>query len=218
VSRFSHLFLDLDDTLYPNTSGVWDAVLERIQTYIELRLSLSNEEAKSLRLRYLDQFGTTLAGLHEEYDVDIEDYLQYVHDIPLANLIHQDPALRNMLRSIQIPKNIFTNAYLPYVERVLDVLGIHEEIDQIIDIYALNFINKPKPESYQRALQLSAVPDPTGVVFVDDRLANLDPAAAFGMTTVLVGAKDRTNSHLTINRITELTSILPELNVSTSRG
>jgi putative hydrolase of the HAD superfamily len=218
VPRFSHLFLDLDDTLYPNTSGVWEAVLERIQTYIEQRLSLSIEEAKSLRLRYLEQFGTTLSGLREEFGVDVEDYLEYVHDVPLSNLIHPDPALKNMLHSIQIPRIVFTNAYLPYVERVLHVLGIREEIDQIIDIYALDFLNKPRAEAYQRALRLSSVPDPAGVVFVDDRLANLEPAAAFGMTTVLVGTKQSTNSHLTIRQITELTRILPELSEVASGG
>jgi putative hydrolase of the HAD superfamily len=218
VSRFSHLFLDLDDTLYPNTSGVWEAVLERIQTYIELRLNFSTEEAKSLRLRYLEQFGTTLSGLHKEFSVDVEDYLEYVHDVPLSNLLNPDPALKKMLQTIQIPRIIFTNAYLPYVEQVLHVLGIRDEIDQIIDIYALDFLNKPRAEAYQRAMQLSSVPDPAGVVFVDDRLANLEQAAGFGMTTVLVGANRSTNSHLYINQITELTRILPELNQASSRG
>jgi FMN phosphatase YigB (HAD superfamily) len=32
MSRFRVLFLDLDDTLYPSTSGLWDATGERIES------------------------------------------------------------------------------------------------------------------------------------------------------------------------------------------
>ena len=34
-------FLDLDDTLYPPSSGVWDAIGERIQIFMMDRLGLS---------------------------------------------------------------------------------------------------------------------------------------------------------------------------------
>jgi putative hydrolase of the HAD superfamily len=211
VRRYSHLLLDLDDTLYPNTSGVWDAVRDRIQKFIEIRLSLSKTEANNLRQRYLEQFGTTLTGLREEFSVDFKDYLDYVHDVPLNKLLSADPALGTMLQSINIPRILFTNSYLPHAERVLNCLGVRDEIDQVIDIYALNFHNKPKIEAYHRALDLISATDPSSIVFVDDRLANLEPAARLEMTTVLVGPEQRHNSHLHIDRISELTDLLPEL-------
>ena len=31
---FETLFFDLDDTLYPPTSGLWDAIGERIETFM----------------------------------------------------------------------------------------------------------------------------------------------------------------------------------------
>jgi putative hydrolase of the HAD superfamily len=216
VHQFSHLLLDLDDTLYPNDSGVWEAVRDRIQTYIETRLSISGLEAQSLRERYLEQFGTTLSGLSEEFGVDVEEYLDYVHDVPLDQLLGPDPALHSMLESIKIPRVIFTNAYGTYVERVLDRLGIQDQIDQVIDIYALDFQNKPRKEAYHVALNLITAEDPSGVVFVDDRLANLEPAAELDMTTVLVGPARAGNEHLQIDRIYELTRVLPQLMNETS--
>jgi putative hydrolase of the HAD superfamily len=211
VPAITHLLLDLDDTLYPSTSGVWEAVRSRIHTYMEQQLAISPAEASALRERYLDQFGTTLSGLKVEFGVDIEDYLDYVHDVPLDQFIWPDPALGAMLKSIQVPRIIFTNAYRPHAERVMDRLAIRQEIDQVIDIYALQFHNKPKVEAYQLALELISAKDPGGVIFADDRLANLEPAAEMGITTVLVGSKQAHNSHLHVQQIAELTNILPEL-------
>ena len=219
MSHFSYLLLDLDDTLYPNTSGVWAAVRTRIQSFIEQRLAISPSEASTLRQRYLEQHGTTLTGLTLEFGVDVEDYLDYVHDVPLDTFLTEDPQLKAMLQSIQIPRIIFTNSYLPHADRVLHCLGIADEIDQVIDIYALEFHNKPKKEAYYRALELISATDPSQVVFVDDRLANLEPAAAMKMTTVLVNPDQGSHSHLHVNQITELTRLLPDLlNGSTGTG
>ena len=208
---YSHLLLDLDDTLYPSASGVWEAVRERIQRYIEDRIGVSEDEAQDLRLRYLEQYGTTLTGLSEEHSVDVEEYLYYVHDIPLDQILSPDPALKTMLQRIQLPRIIFTNAYLPHAERVLDRLGVRSEIDRIIDIYALDFYNKPRPEAYSKVLALIEADDPSRIVYVDDRLSNLQPAAELNMITVHVGHLKQTNTHVHIENIHGLTVSLPGL-------
>ena len=211
MPRYTHLLLDLDDTLYPGTSGVWDAVRDRIQTFIVSRLSIPEKDATDLRRRYLEQYGTTLSGLVEEHNVDIKVYLDYVHDVPLEQYLAPDPGLREMLASIKIPRVIFTNSYQPHAQRVIEQLGVQDQIDQIIDIYALGFINKPKLEAYHIALYLISSDDPSRVVLVDDRLANLKPAADLNMVTVLVGPRPETNSHLHIEQIGHLTKLLPGL-------
>ena len=35
---FTTLFFDLDDTLYPPSTGVWDAIGDRIDLYIQTRV------------------------------------------------------------------------------------------------------------------------------------------------------------------------------------
>ncbi len=218
MSTYTHLLLDLDDTLYPHTSGVWLAVSQRIQMYIQQRLKINQDQAVELRSRYLTQFGTTLSGLKHEYGVDTQEYLDFVHDIPVEIMLHPDPNLIDMLQSIKLPRIIFTNAYRPYVDRVLASLDISEEIDQVIDIYALEFQNKPRPEAYDRALKLISADDPARIVFVDDRRANLDPAAKLKIKTVLVGPDQDGHPHLHIGHITDLTEVIPELCQSASES
>ncbi len=210
--EYTTLFLDLDDTLYPHTSGLWEAVGSRIQSFIEMELNISTENASHLRAQYLAQFGTTLNGLMHNHQIDPMEYLNYVHDVPVENLIPPDPELQRMLASITIPRVIFTNAYLDYAMRVLEQLGIANLIDQIIDILTLDFTNKPDPDAYHRALALVGNPPSETCLLVDDRYPNLSAAAEFGMTTVLVGDRDvEGRVDYTIEYIHDQTSAVPHL-------
>jgi putative hydrolase of the HAD superfamily len=209
---YTTLFLDLDDTLYPRTSGLWEAVGGRIQSYIEMKLNISTEDASHLRAQYLVQFGTTLNGLMRNHQIDPMEYLEYVHDVQVENLIPPDPELQTMLASITIPRIIFTNAYLDYAMRVLKQLGVSDLIDQIIDILTLDFSNKPDPDAYHRALALAGNPTSATCLLVDDRYPNLSAAAEFGMTTVLVGdGVVEGKVDYTIEHIHDLTNAVPSL-------
>lgn len=210
--EYSTLFLDLDDTLYPHTSGLWDAVGGRIQSYIEMKLNICAEDASLLRAQYFAQFGTTLNGLMHNHQIDPMEYLDYVHDVPVENLIPPDPELQTMLASITIPRVIFTNSYLEHTTRVLKQLGISNLIDQIIDILALDFSNKPDPKAYNRALALAGNPSSATCLLVDDRYTNLSAAAEFGMTTVFVGdGVVEGKVDYTIEHIHDLTHVVPHL-------
>ena len=61
------------------------------------RIGLSWEEIPQLRQAYYENYGTTLRGLQQHYQVDAEDYLAYVHDLPLEDYLEPDPELRELL-------------------------------------------------------------------------------------------------------------------------
>jgi putative hydrolase of the HAD superfamily len=206
------VFFDLDDTLYPPSSGVWDAIGERIQDFVMDRLGLSHEKATQLRRRYFEEYGTTLNGLWRHHAIDPEDYLSYVHAVPLERMIQPDPVLDSMLRGLSQKRIVFTNANLQHAERVLSCLGVTAHIDAIVDLFALKMTNKPEQGAYARALDLAGETDPRACVLADDLPRNLVPARAMGMTTVLVGAaqQDGAADHR-IDRITDLTRALPGL-------
>jgi len=204
------LFLDVDDTLYSRDCGLWFAILDRIQHYIETNLEITAKAAATMRERFLSQYGTTLRGLQAEFSVDAKDYLEYVHDVHVGSYIKPNPALRSMLEALTIPTYYFTNAYRKHVERVLSALGIADLPIEIIDIVALDYQNKPLPAAYDRALSLAGNPDPSAVILVDDRSANLIPAAGRDMFTVLVGPKSNGfQPDARIDQISQLTDCIP---------
>lgn len=180
-----YLLFDLDETLYGPQTGLWPAIGERINAYMTERLGLPPHEAEALRLRYREQYGIALAGLLAEHHINADDYLAFVHDLPLAQFLKADVALNGMLARLPLPKAILTNSDAAHVQRVLEQLGIARHFPTIIDIRALEFVNKPRPEAYQRAAALLGV-QPGECVFIDDLPSNLAPAQALGMITIYV--------------------------------
>ncbi len=210
---YSALFFDLDDTVYASANGLWQTLRQRIGLYMTERLGMDPDAAAQLRMKYFQTYGTTLRGLQVHHHVDADDYLAYVHDVPLERYLQPAPALGALLDSLPVPRWIFTNADVNHARRVLARLGIEDCFAGIIDIHALNFVCKPDPAAYICALARAGNPDPTACVMLDDALRNLAPAHALGFTTVLVGPAPEPHPAVsrTIPSLLDLPAALPEL-------
>lgn len=218
MSTMQILFIDLDDTLYPHDNGVWHAISARIQDYLIERIGFSPEEADHIRASYLSQYGTTLNGLRANHHIDPHDYLDYVHDIPLEKMLKPDERLREIFAAIPQRKIIFTNSSRQHAQRVLACLDIADQVDQVIDIISLEFVNKPDPSAYTRALALSGEPDPRTCLMLDDRVDNLLPAGQLGFTTILVGGAPHDGQvDYYLSSIHALPDILPRIEMGQTR-
>jgi pyrimidine 5'-nucleotidase len=210
--NFSTLFVDLDDTLYPNDNGLWGAIRERMAQFMENRLGFSPEEIPEIRRTYFETYGTTLKGLQINYQVDADEYLSYVHDLPLEKYIAPDEKIRPLLTSLPQRKWIFTNADINHARRVLSILDIDDCFAGIIDIHALRFFCKPDLQAYHNALSVAGENNPIHCVMFDDAPRNLVPAKQLGMTTIQVGTHPRSASaDFSITSLHELPFTMPEL-------
>ena len=181
------IIFDLDDTLYSRDIGLMREVGRRIQMWLYDHLGLTWEEAAVRRGEYFRRYGTTLGGLVAEHDVDVHDYLAFVHDVPVEEYLDPDPALAAMLDGIPLRKAIYTNGTVEHARRVLRVLGVADHFEQVVGIEEVGLRNKPYRDAYERMLALLGVPGPE-CVMVEDSERNLWPAKALGLTTVLVDA------------------------------
>jgi putative hydrolase of the HAD superfamily len=188
--RFSTFFFDLDETLYPSSSGLWMEIRNRINTYMHDRMGFTREQIEVVREKYFREYGTTLRGLQANHQVDMDDYLAFVHDVPLASYLHPDPALRRALESIPARKFIFTNADCAHAGRVTRALDLDGVFESCIDVHVIWPYCKPMPEAFQLALKAAGDPDPHKCVLLDDQGRITRAARATGMYTVLVGKDD----------------------------
>jgi pyrimidine 5'-nucleotidase len=191
---YTTLFFDLDDTLYPGDSGLWQAIIQRMGQYMLERLGFSQDQVPVLRRHYFETYGTTLKGLQIHHQVDANEYLDYVHDLKLDDFIQPDPQLRRLLLSLPQKRYIFTNADAGHAQRVCSFLGLEGCFQGIIDIRATGFICKPEANAFYRALALAGEADPQQCVFLDDSMANLKAARQLGFFTVLVGRQNGSDS------------------------
>jgi putative hydrolase of the HAD superfamily len=210
--RYSTLFFDLDDTLYPSGNGLWEEIQARMNTYMQDRLKIHPQSVPKLRKQYYLTYGTTLRGLQLNHQVDPQDYLAFVHDLSLDAFLQPDPALLNQIESLPQAKWVLTNADAAHAGRVLEMLGLSGCFEGIIDVVTLEYQCKPEPAAYRLALEIAGETDPKSCVFFDDSPRNLQPARELGIFTVLVGTEDpHPAACLSIQSIKDLPERLPEL-------
>lgn len=204
-------FFDLDNTLYPASCGLMQAIGARINRFMVERLDVSPAEVTRMRDEFLKVYGTTLNALRRYYAVDPDEFLEFVHDLPLETYLHYDAELDRMLQGIGLRKIIFTNADAKHARRVLARLGILGHFESIIDIHMLDFVNKPARTAYIKATAFASV-RPEESILIEDSIANIIPAAELGMTTVLVReGQPRHGAHHHIACITELGAVIHSL-------
>ncbi len=175
---------DLDNTLYEAECQLFSQIDARMTAYIRDHLALPHDDARKLQKDYYVQYGTTMAGLMNEHDVDPDHFMEFVHDIDLAP-IKPNPALAQVLSTLPGQKYIFTNGSVRHAENVAGALGVYHLFDEVFDIKAAGYRPKPKRETYETFLTAHGVAPHASVMF-EDIAQNLEAPHAMGMTTVLV--------------------------------
>ena len=209
---FSTLFFDLDATLYPASNGLWEQIKLRIYQFMLEEIGIPKNEIPATRDKYWTTYGTTLEGLRIHHGVEPDDYLAYVHGLPLKDFLKPDPVLRNILTTLSQDLWIFTNADYRHAERVLAELGISDLFSGIVDLFALDFTVKPNQEAYQTAMTLAGVSDPKQCVMFDDLIQNLLPAKKLGFYTSLVGENSYSEQvDFQLKTIHEMKEKIPQL-------
>lgn len=183
-----YLILDLDNTLYPKSSGLLQAIDDMIDDYLVDKLKAPLEEVTRRRQAYCKEYGTTLGGLVARQEIDPYDYMAANYDLDLNRLITKDSRLGQMLSGINLPKIVFSNSPAYYIRNVLSVLGIHQHIDKIYDIEFCNYLGKPDLSSYRKVLA-DLKTSGEQCIFVDDLLINVTIAAQEGLKAIWLNSE-----------------------------
>ncbi len=198
--KLTTIFFDLDDTVYPSHTGLWKEIKNRIGLYMHQRMNISQEDVAPLREKYFLQYGTTMRGLQKHHSFNTDDFLAYVHDLPLKDYLTPNLILHDIIASLPTRNLIFTNANFNHADRVLTALGLRDLFETIIDVNMINPFCKPMPESFQVAMKIANESDASKCVMIDDINRNTKGASAVGLFSILYNEKFNdgdANAHLT---------------------
>ncbi|KAG6699820.1 hypothetical protein I3842_08G082500 [Carya illinoinensis] len=133
-AKYECLLFDMDDTLYPMSTGLNLACRKNIEGFMSQHLQMEEAEVPRLCLELYKEYGTTMAGLKAlGYEFDNDEFHTYVHGRLPYEVLKPDPALRNLLLSVpQKRKIIFTNADKAHTAQVLSRLGLEDCFEGII--------------------------------------------------------------------------------------
>lgn len=193
LSHIESWVFDLDDTLYPPEQGVLGLIQARINAFMVAAVGLPEDEARVLQRQFLNEHGTTLAGLMANYAVDPEKFLREVHDVPLDSL-EPNPRLVEVIAALPGKKYVLTNGARWHAERVLERIGLTALMDGVFAIEDMDLTPKPAPATFRKFLERFDI-DPKRTVFFEDTPRNLQPAKILGMTTVLIGTPEQFAVH-----------------------
>jgi pyrimidine 5'-nucleotidase len=235
--RYDCLLFDLDDTLYPLSSGLAAACTNNIADYVNQKLGVEMNRVPDLCRELYTTYGTSMAGLRAVgYEFDYDDYHSFVHGrLPYENL-KPDLVLKNLLLSMPQRKIIFTNGDNAHAVKVLNRLGLEDCFEGIICFETLNppsqttennndwyipvvnstiaktpIICKPSKEAMRQALFLAKA-DPRRTIFFDDSPRNIAAGKREGLHTVLVGTSVRSEeADFALESIHNVREALPEL-------
>ena len=176
--------LDLDNTLYPPSTGLADQLNARIREYLRDFFNTDDDGARRLQSTLIAEHGTTLRGLMTTQGIDPADYLAFEHRIDYS-VLRPDPSLARAIAALPGRKFVFTNGSAYHVEQALPRLGLADLFDGSFDILAGGLMPKPSPESYQRFVERFSI-DASRAAMFDDLAHNLVVPRQLGMATIWV--------------------------------
>ena len=194
---FSHVttwVFDLDNTLYPPHARLFDQIETRMTAYVMQALGGDQPRADMLRQTYWRQYGTTLAGLMREHDLDPGPYLTDVHDISFDHL-EPDPVLAERIRALPGRRIVYTNGTAPYAGRVLAARGLGDLFDAVYGVEHAGFLPKPERAAFETVFTLDGVTPRTAAMF-EDEPRNLQAPHDMGMRTVHVAPEPHDADHI----------------------
>ena len=184
-NSFQNWIFDLDNTMYDINLGLFKKISNRITDFIMSKYSLDIDQAKKIQKEYYLKYGLTLRGLIVEKKLEPEEFLDYVHDVEHPELKKNDQLI-SKIRILDGKKIIFTNATSKHAKKILKILELEHDFDQIIDIKDLEYIPKPDKRSYKKLLECLNLNKENldKTIFFEDTVKNLIPAKELGITTV----------------------------------
>ena len=173
---------------------MFDQIEVKMSAYVMASLGVDQTTADQLRRDYWRDYGTTLAGLMREHNVDPGPYLFDVHDIDLSHL-NKDPALAAAIDTLPGRKIVYTNGTAPYARQVLAARGLDQVFEAVYGVEEANFLPKPELEAFETIFALDGI-QPRQAAMFEDEARNLQVPHSLGMQTIHVAPAPVTAPYL----------------------
>ncbi len=147
-------------------------------------LDVNKVEAEKMRVEYWKKYGTSLAGLMQNYKIDPDDFLNNVHDIDFS-VLPKDLNLLEALNNLPGRKLVYTNGTVPYAREVLKYRGLLNVFDEIYGIEDSTYVPKPFPEAFEIIFSKANIVHNRSAMF-EDEVRNLEVPFKLGLKTILV--------------------------------
>ena len=101
---------------------------------------------------------------------------------PSARAHRPGPGAPRKLQSLDpsIPRWVFTASTRPHAMRCLELLGVDDMFQGVIDVRAVDWVTKHDARAYAAAMRIAGCGDPSACLFLDDSVSNMRAAKRSG--------------------------------------
>ncbi len=157
-------------------------------------LDVDKVTADKMRAEYWKKYGTSLAGLMQNYNIDPDDFLNTVHDIDFS-VLPKDINLLDALNNLPGRKIIYTNGTAPYAREVLKYRGLLDVFNEIYGIEDAAYVPKPFPKAFEIIFSKASIVHNKSAMF-EDEVRNLKVPYKLGLKTILVSDVQSTRKYV----------------------
>lgn len=178
--------IDLDNTIYKEESNLMPTIDQRIEYYISYKCRCSLHEAQRIRQELLIQYHNTFMGAVEEKIVhshELGEFINFTHNFKPTDKIVPNKTVIDIVKRAKGKKYIFSNSTMFYISRILKSMNLLKNFDGVIDIQALEYTFKPKPEAFNLVIKMLSL-NPEKSVLIDDSISNLKTAESLNINTI----------------------------------
>jgi hypothetical protein len=149
IDHIQTWIFDLDNTIYPAASRLFDQVRHRMTDYIQHHFSLERDAAKAMQKDLFLRHRTTMKGLMVEHGTDPHHFMDYVHDIDLSTLGY-DTELNEGIGALS-GRRLFSPTGLPPMPRIFLK---HMEFAIILILPMIFFLRISYPSRNQKPMPI----------------------------------------------------------------
>lgn len=202
------ILIDIDNTIYSKRTGLQAAIFDNMKLFIKNFLYIESD-VDNLIKRLYRLHGNIFSGLIRDFNIDPEEFINFVFDINVSDYLVKDLSLKKTLKNISIPIYAFSNSPSEHVEKVITNLGIADCFSGLFDRRFFNYKSKADCEVYLDVLNNLGIHS-WECVLIDDNILNINIAKNLGFYTVLFSEDDPNNldeKDCKINNILDVSKI-----------
>ncbi|ONK61963.1 uncharacterized protein A4U43_C08F35400 [Asparagus officinalis] len=202
-SKIDCLLFDLDDTLYPLSTGLANGVLKNIGDYMVEKLGIDRGKIAGLCDQLYKNYGTTMAGLRIFTNAD------KIHAAKALSRLGLEDCFEGIICFETLNSPIEGEPV--HESNIFDIIGYSTSPNPSIELPKAPIICKPSEYAIDHALKIANI-DPQRTIFFDDSVRNIQAGKRVGLQTVLVGKSQRVKgADYALESIHNIREALPEL-------
>ncbi|KAK0606116.1 hypothetical protein LWI29_034256 [Acer saccharum] len=205
--KYDCLLFDLDETLYPLSSGLSVEVTKNIQEYMIEKLGIEESKVPDLCFSLYKYYGTTMAGLRIFTNADKAHAARVLNQLGLEDCFDMIICFET-LNSTNKGSDLVNESNISSTG-IFDINDYNRHPD--LELPKTPIVCKPFEEAYEQVFKIANI-NPQKTFFFDDSVRNLQTGKRMRLHTVSVGTSHKAEGvDYALESIHNIREALPEL-------